>query len=114
MKYLMLICGPQDEGTPEENEHVMERITAWIDAQAPGSIADMGYQLDLAKTAKTIRNAGDDRAVVTDGPFIEAKETVGGYMVLDHDNIDAAVDAASEWVRINPTWVIEVRPTVPD
>lgn len=112
MKYLMLICGPEYEGTPEENEREMERIRAWSDAQPPGTIAESGYQLDWSRTAKTIRNRGDDSLVVTDGPFVEAKETIGGYMVLEHDTMEQAIEAAAEWVRINPTWSIELRPTI--
>ena len=113
MKYLMLICGPEVEDGPEEYERIMARIGAWIEAQPPGSIADMGHQLTPTSTARTIR-AGTDAPVVTDGPFIEAKEAIGGYMVLEHDTIEQAVEAASEWVRIDPRWVIEVRPTTPD
>jgi hypothetical protein len=50
--------------------------------------------------------------VITDGPFVEAQEVIGGVIVLEHDTVDQAVEAASEWVRINPTWAIEIRPTV--
>jgi hypothetical protein len=113
VKYLMLICGPEVDDSPEEYERLMRLIGAWVEAQPPGSIADMGQQLDRTTTARTIR-AGDGAPVVTDGPFVEAKEAIGGYMVLEHDTIDKAVEAAAEWVRINPSWVIEVRPTTPD
>ena len=57
--------------------------------------------------AKVVRTAGG-RALVTDGPFSEAKEWAGGYYVLDCDSIDRAVEIAGRFVeaRFSP---VEVR-----
>ncbi|WP_298324809.1 YciI family protein [Haloactinopolyspora sp.] len=113
MKYLMLICGPDTEDDPETVAAQMKQITAWMDAQhAAGAIAHPGYQLHPSTTARTIRSSGDGTPMVTDGPFIEAQEVIGGLIVLEHDTIDRAVEAASEWVRINPAWSIEIRPVL--
>ena len=114
MKYVMLICGPdQWDIDPEQGAAEMERIGAWMEAQtAAGAIAHPGYQLAAPATARTIRPGAGSTAIVTDGPFVEAQEVIGGVVVLEHDNVDDAVKAASEWVRINPAWAIEVRPVV--
>ncbi|MGH8827097.1 MAG: YciI family protein [Jiangellaceae bacterium] len=115
MKYAMLICGPESDwdSSPEQVEVQMKQITAWMEAQtAAGAIAHRGYQLDAPNTARTIRPGAAGTPVITDGPFIEAQEVIGGVIVLEHDTVDQAVEAASEWVRINPAWAIEIRPTV--
>jgi hypothetical protein len=70
---------------------------------------DGGQQLQPPTAAKTIR-AG----VVTDGPFIETKEVVGGYSVLETDTIDEAVEIAKTWPGVDRGWItIEVRPVIP-
>lgn len=115
MKYVMFICGPDewDVSDPERDAADMKKIGAWMEAQAAaGALAHPGFQLDAPAKARTIRPGSDRAAVVTDGPFVEAQEVIGGFVVLEHDTIEQAVEAASEWVRINPSWSIEVRPTV--
>lgn len=115
MKYVMLIGGPVDGWDEVDEEQAgaeMEQITAWMEKQgAAGAIAFPGYQLDSPATARTISPGADGSAIVTDGPYVEAKEALGGFVVLETETVDQAVEAASEWVRINPSWVVELRPT---
>jgi hypothetical protein len=50
---------------------------------------------------------------VTDGPFMETKEALGGYSLLETDTIDEAVDIARTWPGVDQGWItIEVRPTL--
>ena len=59
-------------------------------------------------TAKTIRSGS-----VTDGPFIETKEVLGGYSVIEADSIDEAVDIAKTWPGVDRGWItVEVRPVI--
>ncbi len=110
MQYVMLICG---EGKPDlgdaDEAAVYEKIGAWFaDLGAKGKIVG-GNELQGVETAKTIRTSGG-LATVTDGPFIEAKEIIGGYAVLECESIDEAVEIAKSWP--SPTAVLEVRPVV--
>jgi hypothetical protein len=110
MQYVMLIAGDESAGgSDEENAAVYEKIGAWWgDLAAKGKIVG-GNELQGSDTAKTVRLTGD-RAVVTDGPFIESKEVIGGYGILECDTIDEAVAIAKTWPGAGA--VLEVRPTV--
>ena len=68
-----------------------------------------GHQLQPASTATTVRLDREGRASVTDGPFIEGKEIVGGYAILDVGDLDAALAVASSWPAPD---VLEVRTIV--
>jgi hypothetical protein len=111
MKYLMLGAiteeGQQLRGP--DLEAWMAEIGAWYEKQATtGKLADAGYQLDLPGTAKTVRAQG-----VTDGPYMEAKEVLAGYSLLETDTIDEAVEITKTWPGIDRGWIVlEVRPVM--
>jgi hypothetical protein len=112
MKYVMLIMDTQ-EGRAlagDEEKAWYAEVFAWYEKWgASGKLADGGQQLQAPATAKTIRAAG-----VTDGPFIETKEVLGGYSVLETDTIDEAVEIARTWPGIDRSLItIEVRPVIP-
>jgi hypothetical protein len=68
-----------------------------------------GLQLQPADTATTVR-VQDGRTLTTDGPFVETKEALAGYLVFEADDLDAAIELAA---RIPAAWLggaIEVRP----
>jgi hypothetical protein len=70
-----------------------------------------GAQLRPADTATTVR-VQDGRTLTTDGPFPETKEALGGYYMLDADDLDAAIELASRIPAARMGGVIEVRPVV--
>ena len=111
MKYLILgaitEAGQQLPGP--SLEAWMAEIGAWYEKYgAAGGLADSGYQLDYPHTAKTVRAGG-----VTDGPYIEAKEVLAGYSLLETPTIDEAVEIAQTWPGVDRGWiVIEVRPVM--
>ena len=73
-----------------------------------GKLVETGYQLAPPETAKTARASG-----VTDGPFMETKEALGGYSVLETDTIEEAVEIAKTWPGVDRGWMtVEVRPVV--
>ena len=50
---------------------------------------------------------------VTDGPFMETKEALGGYSILDTDTIEEAVEIARTWPGVDRGWMaVEVRPVI--
>lgn len=110
MKYMLLIGGNEDGWahlSQEEQDALYGRIGAWWGEEvAAGRIVD-GHQLQPAATATTVRLDREGRPTITDGPFIEGKEMVGGYAILDVADLDAALAVASSWPAPD---VLEVRP----
>ena len=90
MQYLALIYGDEsvwETFSPEQREAAYAQYTAFgEEARAAGVIKD-GNELDATSTATTVR-VRDDETLVTDGPFTELKETLGGYYVLECDSIE--------------------------
>ena len=85
-------------------------VGAWYEKNGGGSgkLVDGGHQLQPPATARTVRAGG-----VTDGPFMETKEALGGYSVLETDTIDEAVEIAQTWPGVDRGWMtVEVRPVV--
>ena len=116
MKFAMLICGDDDVWgslSPEDEQDVMKQIYGWYEKWQPtGKIADGGAELQNRSTAKTIRRAPDGGPVVTDGPYLELKEVIGGFVLLECDTIDEAVAIAAEWPGSAGMSAIEVRPVM--
>jgi hypothetical protein len=116
MRFAMLICGVDED----HDTHIAERdpqdgmaaVWAWFERwEKAGKIASGGAELDTVRKARTIRAGADGALVVTDGPYLELKEVVGGFVVLNADDIDEAVAIASEW-PISGASSVEVRPVI--
>jgi hypothetical protein len=77
-----------------------------------GSTGILGYgaELDSPSTAKTVRVRGGE-TLVTDGPFAETKEQLGGLMILQCDDIDRAIDVAAR-IPVALRASVELRPLV--
>jgi len=109
---MMLIAGSEEawsELSDEESKALYGRIGTWWDEQQrSGRIVD-GHQLEPASTATTVRIDRNGGATVTDGPFMEGKEMVGGYGILDVADLDEALAVASSWPAPD---VLEIRPVV--
>jgi hypothetical protein len=108
VKYVMLIMDtPESLKQYESNKEWFGEVGAWYEKMgASGKLADGGSQLQPASTAKTVRSSG-----VTDGPFIETKEVLGGFSVLDVPTYDEAVEIAKSWPGVDRGWItIELRP----
>ena len=107
MKYVMLIMDtPESLAQYETNKEWFGEVAAWYEkVGASGKLADSGAQLQPAATAKTVRSTG-----VTDGPFIEVKEIVGGYSIVQADTLDAAAELAKGCPIFLRGGSVEVRP----
>jgi hypothetical protein len=112
MKYMFLIAGSDeawDAMDADTQRAQLERARAWWgDHTATGEILE-GYQLQPAATATTVRLDQDGTATVTDGPFVEGKEMVGGYGIIDVPDLDAAIKLVSSWPSES---TLEIRPVV--
>lgn len=78
-------------------------------SQAPGITG--GGQLQDASTATTVR-VQDGRTLTTDGPFPETKEALGGYYLLEAEDLDQAIEMASRVPAARMGGAVEVRPLV--
>jgi hypothetical protein len=114
MRFAMLINNDESEwaaASPDELEASIKEIYAWFDKwAAEGKIGDGGARLQASSTAKTVRAGADGRPVVTDGPYLELKEVIGGFVLLNVENIDEAVALASTWPSLQGSTSLEVRP----
>jgi hypothetical protein len=110
VKYVMLIMDTPNEpapGTPEYGAWYAE-VGAWYEKWGATGKLDVGHQLQGVETAKTVRSTG-----VTDGPYIETKEVLGGFSAIEADSIDEAVEIAKTWPGVDRGWItMEVRPVV--
>jgi hypothetical protein len=70
-----------------------------------------GLQLQPPETATTVR-VQDGTTLITDGPFAEIKEAIGGYLLFEADDLDAAIELASRIPAASMGGAIEVRPIV--
>jgi hypothetical protein len=75
--------------------------------QTPG--VTPGVQMEDPETATTVR-VQDGQTLVTDGPFAELKEAIGGYLFFDADDLDAAIALASKIPAASMGGAIEIRP----
>jgi hypothetical protein len=106
MKVMLLFQGTADEaeGDPAERAATSERIGAWWGEHVAAGTITGGDELLGPSAAKRV--VPGPRGVVTDGPFAEASEVVGGYALLEVPSVDAAVALARTW----PGGPVEVRP----
>jgi hypothetical protein len=116
MKYMLLIHQgdtptPRTEGWNDLSEEERDRIAADYQAlnQTPG--VSPGQQLDSPETATTVRVEGSE-TLTTDGPFVSTKEALGGYLVFEADDLDAAIELAARIPAARLGGAIEVRPIV--
>lgn len=111
MKYMMLLvddAGDWEKLPEAKRNEIYGRIGEWWgELSQKGKITE-GYQLQPTHTATTVTHNGG-KAVVTDGPFAESKETIGGYGVLNVANLDEAIAIAKSWPGGGK---VEVRPVV--
>lgn len=116
MRYVMMICGDESQWSdipPEAASQKMDEIMAWIATwEQAGKILSGGAELGFSRDAKTIRPGADGQPMVTDGPYLELKEVVGGFLMLQADDIDEAVAIAATWPMVGPSSSVEVRPAM--
>jgi hypothetical protein len=110
MRYALLIYTQpgyaESVGEAEYQKVVSEYLAL---GQRPDVVA--GQQLQPVDTATTVR-VQDQRTLTTDGPFADTKEVLGGFFLLEADNIDEAIDVASQVPAARLGGSVEIRPLV--
>jgi hypothetical protein len=117
MKYMLLIH-QGDTPTPNSPEEWAKLSQDEQKAiyEAYGAINETpgvtpGVQMQLPETATTVR-VQEGKTLTTDGPFVETKEALGGYLFFDADDLDAAIELAARIPAARLGGAIEVRPVV--
>ena len=109
MKYALLIYGkPESRDIPEDQ---LRSIVGEYEvlADEPGVLD--GMQLQGTESATTVR-VQNGEALLSDGPFVDAKEFIGGFYLLEADNLDAATALAARVPAARMGGAVEVRPVV--
>ena len=114
MQYLLLIYGEESrwEKLPAgERDKVLGEFGEFTQSIAQSGHLRAGHELDVTSKATTVR-VRDKKRLVTDGPFAETKEQLGGYYLVEARDLDEAIAMAA---RIpSARWgSIEVRPIIP-
>jgi hypothetical protein len=104
-RYLLSVYQPYGQGPPPQNlDQIMRDVSALTEEMQSAGVWVFAGGLHPPDTATVVR---DD--LVTDGPFIEAKEHLGGFTIIDAPDLDAALAWARRASRAT-TLPIEVRP----
>jgi hypothetical protein len=117
MKYMLLIHQgatptPRDpEAWARLSEGEQKAVYADYKAISETPGVSPGLQLQPPETATTVR-VQDGKTLTTDGPFVEIKEAIGGYLLFEADDLDAAIELASRIPAARMGGAIEVRPIV--
>ena len=116
MKYVIMFTSRSDldDAVPAERQQaVYQQIFQWFEDNA-SAFADSGAELQPPSTATTVKaDANGGEPVVVDGPFSEAKESIGGFSIIDVPDLDAAIALARTWPSLTfPGVAVEIRPIV--
>jgi hypothetical protein len=108
MKYMLLIYVPTDAAA--ETLPASETWFAYTQELAASGAMVAGDGLQGAETATSVRERGGE-TLITDGPFAETKEMLGGYYVIDVPDLDAALAWAAKIPSVG-VGSVEVRPVM--
>ena len=117
MKYILLIH--QGAAPTPRDEEAWARLSedeqnaVYADYQAINETPGVtpGLQMENPETATTVR-VEDGKTLTTDGPFVATKEALGGYLVFEADDLDAAIELAARVPAARLGGAVEVRPIV--
>jgi hypothetical protein len=112
MRYLFLGYADQDVErgwTSDELNAVIEQHSAFGARMREAGKFVAGVGLDASAAAAVVRHRGDGDFLVTDGPFTETSEQIGGLYILECDDYDEALALAKQ-IPFSPEMAIEVRP----
>jgi hypothetical protein len=112
MKYVLLFCGTKEYAqewealSDEERAQRYDKVGEWFNEHR--AVVRGAQELRPAHTATSVRFAGEGKPLVTDGPFLEGTEVIGGYAEIEVPDLDEALRLAKAW----PGGGVEIRPVV--
>ena len=105
-EFTFLYRGRNTSASPEQMQKTMQKWQAWFqELSAKGHIKNMGHPLEHA--GKVVRG---ERKTVTDGPFAEAKDVVGGFTIIEARDLDQAAELSKGCPILEAGGSVEVRP----
>jgi hypothetical protein len=105
-EFTYLFRGRDTSASPEQMQKTMEKWVVWFkDLGAKGHIKDPGHPLE--HTGKVVTGK---KKIVNDGPYAEAKDVVGGYIVIEAKDIEQAVELSKGCPILDVGGSVEVRP----
>ncbi len=108
-QYLLSIYQPDGTPAPDVLEPIMRNLDALNQEMRDAGAWVFAAGLRPPATATVLRATGDD-VLVTDGPFIEAKEFLGGFTVIQAEDLDTALAWGRKLAAVLAPLAIEVRP----
>jgi hypothetical protein len=107
-EFVFLYRGGARDRSPEQMQQVMQKWMAWMkDLGAKGHLKDRGQPLERA--GKLVQGS---QKTVTDGPFAEAKDVVGGYTLIEAEDLSEAVELSKGCPIFEVEGAVEVRPVM--
>ncbi|HVW42657.1 MAG TPA: YciI family protein [Amycolatopsis sp.] len=106
MQYMLLICGDESAA-----EHAEDGCGGWSEEMAARGVITGGGGLRPPNEATTVR-VRDEQVLLSDGPFAETKEQIGGFCLIDCADLDEAIEIASKHpaagygtIEVRPLWM---------
>ena len=113
MRYLLLIAGDENargEVSPDEDAATLDEYGEWVKTMADRGVLQGGERLRPTSDATTVR-VRNGETLSTDGPFMETKEQLGGYFLVDCKDLDEVIDVAAKLpgaragsIEVRPIW----------
>ena len=111
MKYLLLVCVDESASFTEEEERADVAATeVWVREMTDRRVRVIGDRLRPVSDATTVR-VRDGEVLLSDGPFAETKEQIGGFDIIECEDLDEAIEVASKHpmakfgaVEVRPFW----------
>ena len=111
-QYMLMFVTDESQWTARDDEDSKKTYAAigkWWDEHLASGVIKGGQELKDKKDATTVRRV-NGQMKVSEGPFIASKEHVGGFALIQVDDLDAAIAVAKTWPGRSTT--VEVRPIV--
>ncbi len=107
-EFTYLFRGGDESGSPEQMQARMQKWGAWInELRAQGKIKELGRPLE--PTGKVVRGTAK---TVTDGPYAETKDIVGGFLIVEATDLAQAVEFSYGCPALEVGGMVEVRPVM--
>lgn len=105
-EFTFLFRGRNTSASPEQMQRTMEKWTAWFkELGTKGNLKDIGHPLE--PTGSVVKGA---QKTVTDGPFAEAKDVVGGFTIITARDLHQAVELSKSCPILEAGGSVEIRP----
>jgi hypothetical protein len=109
VKYLLMICSDVSEVVPTEDQ-ATAGCGGWSEEMEARGVLQGGAGLRPSTEATTVRVRGDE-VLLTDGPFAETKDQIGGFSLIECADLDEAIEIASKHpaatygqIEVRPVW----------